>query len=106
MLSFWFLIDVGRGRFFTAFCRFLLYQSGCEAECVCLCLCVPVSFGSGLGGVCSVHLKRCKRGRMCLATVQVGFDCLAEATWAIFCVWGRVCSLSWHSWSSVSVCMN
>lgn len=67
-----------------------------------VCACFLVSFGSGLGGVCSVRLKRCKDGRMCLATVQVGFDCLAETPWAMFCVWGCVCSLSWHSWSSVS----
>lgn len=83
------------GRFFTSRCKFWLYQSGCEAENVCVvcvplfvCACFFVSSGSGLGGVCSVHVKRCKRGRMCLAAVQVDFDCLAEegTTWATFCV--------------------
>lgn len=71
-----------------------------------VCACLLMSFGSGLGGVCSVHVKRCKRGNMCLAADQVGFDCLAEegTTLAMFCVWGYVCPLSWHSWGSVSVC--
>lgn len=53
-----------------------------------VCACFLVSPGSGLGGVCSEHMKRCKRGRICLAAVQVAFDCCAEEgiTWAMFCV--------------------
>lgn len=100
----WLLLDVGRGRFFNS-CKFWLYYFRCEAEntCACdvspfVCACFLVSSSSGLGGICSLHVKRCKRGRTCLAAVEVDFVCLAEegSTWAMFCVWGCVCSLSWH----------
>lgn len=75
----WLLLDVGRGRFFNS-CKFWLYYFRCEAEntCACdvspfVCACFLVSSSSGLGGICSVHVKRCKRGRTCLAAVEVDF---------------------------------
>lgn len=80
-------------------------------RCVCLCLCLPVSLcllALVRRGLFSA-LEEVQEGEgMCLAAAGVGFDCLAEqgTTWAMFCVWGYVCSLSWHSWSSVSVCMS
>lgn len=84
------LLDMGRRRFFTSLCKCWLYQAECDSWkhvrmwCVCLskyllvCAWFFVSSGSGLGWVCSVHVKRGKRKRMCMAAVQVKFHCFAE----------------------------